>query len=101
MELAAAVQEQLPVIVLVWNNAGYGEIHAGMLAADVAPIGVEIDAPDFVAAARALGCLAQRVTTHEALEQTLVAAAREKVPTLIELPQESFCTRQAGSWYGR
>jgi acetolactate synthase-1/2/3 large subunit len=61
MELAAAVQERLPILVLLWNNRGYREIHAGMHAAKYR-LGVDIDAPDFMAAARALGCEAERVS---------------------------------------
>jgi acetolactate synthase-1/2/3 large subunit len=100
MELASAVQERLPVIVLIWNNEGYREIQAGMIAADVAPIGVDIDAPDFVAAATALGCRAQRVTSLEALADALVVASQEDLPTVLDLPQEAFCSEAAGAWYG-
>jgi acetolactate synthase-1/2/3 large subunit len=99
MELAAAVQEKLPIIVLLWNNHGYREIHAGMEASDVQPVGVEIDAPDFLAAARALGCLATRVRDLEALGSALRDAAAAAVPTLVELRQDDFLSLPAGAWY--
>ena len=100
MELAAAVQESLPIIVLLWNNRGYREIRAGMEAADVDPVGVDIDPPDFVSAARALGCAARRVTDLDALAEALREASGEARPTLIELPQEAFVRAPAGDWYG-
>jgi acetolactate synthase-1/2/3 large subunit len=99
MELAAAVQEKLPVTVLLWNNAGYREIRAGMLASDVAPIGVDIDTPDFPAAARALGCNASRAHSLEELAQQLRDAAAALRPTLIELQQGDFLESDGGGWY--
>jgi acetolactate synthase-1/2/3 large subunit len=99
MELAAAVQEQLPIIVLLWNNNGYGEIRAGMEAEEIVPVGVQVDAPDFVAAARALGCQAQRATTLDELAAALGTAAGTGKTTLIELRQEDFLSSPAGGWY--
>ncbi|WOJ96135.1 5-guanidino-2-oxopentanoate decarboxylase [Congregibacter brevis] len=99
MELAAAVQEGLPVIVLLWNNNGYREIREGMVATDVVPVGVDIDAPDFVAAAKALGCAAQRVDSLDSLRGAVLDAASGQRPTLIELPEEAFLSGAVASWY--
>ncbi len=99
MELAAAVQEDLPVIVLLWNNNGYREIRAGMEAADVARIGVAIDAPDFLGMARALGCEAQRLESLPDLARALEEAHRRRRPTVLELPEQAFLSTPAGNWY--
>ncbi|WP_439102673.1 5-guanidino-2-oxopentanoate decarboxylase [Congregibacter sp.] len=99
MELASAVQEKLPVILLLWNNNGYREIREGMLADDIKPIGVDIDAPDFVAAAGALGCFAQRVETPGALKDALKAALEGQRPAVLELPEASFLSGPVDSWY--
>lgn len=99
MELASAVQESLPIIVLLWNNNGYSEIRDGMVASDVTPIGVDIDAPDFLAAASALGCLSACPKDLGALRQALREAAGQSLPTLIELRQENFISLPAGGWY--
>ena len=99
-ELSAAVQERLPVIVLLWNNAGYREISAGMLAQGITPVGVEVDAPDFIAAARAMGCAAQRVASVDDLGPALVEAAGARRPTLLELCEADFLASPAGDWYG-
>src|SRR5690606_10488519 len=45
-ELAAAVEARAPIIVLLWNNRGYGEIKHYMQNADIAPVGVDIYTPD-------------------------------------------------------
>ncbi|WP_439106343.1 5-guanidino-2-oxopentanoate decarboxylase [Congregibacter sp.] len=99
MELAAAVQEDLPVIVLLWNNNGYREIREGMLASDIKPVGVDIDAPDFVAAASALGCLALRVDSLESLKAALRTALDSRRPTVLELPESSFLSAAVKGWY--
>ncbi|MEM6483879.1 MAG: 5-guanidino-2-oxopentanoate decarboxylase, partial [Pseudomonadota bacterium] len=103
MELASAVQERLPIIVLLWNNHGYREIKAGMLAADVEPVGVDILPPDFLALAQSLRCDAMRIEGIEELGRALKQAwntAREAMrPTLLELPEEGFLSDPAGTWY--
>lgn len=99
MELASAVQEKLPIIVLLWNNNGYREIREGMLASGVKPVGVDIDAPDFVAAATALGCFAERVDSLASLAAALLAANGRDRPTLLELPEENFLSGPVDGWY--
>ncbi|EED32692.1 acetolactate synthase large subunit [gamma proteobacterium NOR5-3] len=99
MELASAVQEKLPIIVLLWNNNGYREIREGMLASGITPVGVDIDAPDFVAAATALGCSAQRVDSLAALQAALGVATQKDRPTLIELPEDCFLSGPVDGWY--
>lgn len=99
MELMAAVQERLPIVVLLWNNQGYREIRSGMLASDVMPVGVDVDPPDFLAAARALGCDARRLESLAALEAALPEAAAAGKPVLLELPEAAFLSGPAGDWY--
>jgi len=84
-ELAAAVETKLPLIVLVWNNQGYGEIKTYMVERQIAPIGVDIYTPDFLAIARGFGCAAAGVESFDHLAGLLKAAAAATVPTLIEI----------------
>ena len=99
-ELAAGAQAGLPVAVLVWNNSGYREIAEGMRASGIEPVGVEIPAPDFAAAAAAMGCAYAQPRTHEALLQVLQASQQRVVPTLVELCQDDYISEPAGQWYG-
>lgn len=99
MELASAVQEALPIIVLVWNNHGYREIREGMLANDVTPVGVDIDAPDFLMAATALGCHARRVESLDTLKEALQEALASGLPAVLELPEAQFLRAPLPSWY--
>jgi len=98
-ELAAGVAAGLPVVVIVWNNDGYREIKQGMVASDITPVGVDISPPDFIAAARAMGCAAERPDDLEVLKIALQSAAKRSVPTLLELDQSLFISQPAGQWY--
>ncbi len=86
-ELASAVEAKLPVIFLIWNNSGYGEIKRFMAEAQIEPIGVDIHTPDFVALGNAFGVLAKRVRSLAELKTELIAAQRQHLPTLIEIMQ--------------
>jgi acetolactate synthase-1/2/3 large subunit len=72
-ELASAVGAQVPVIVLLWNNQGYGEIKTYMAEKDIPQIGVDIFTPDFVAIAQGFGCAAERAGSLEHLREALEA----------------------------
>lgn len=84
-ELASAVEAGVPVIVIVWNNHGYGEIRKYMVARDITPVGVDPYTPDFLALARGFGCAACAVATPDALARALRDAASRTRPTVIEI----------------
>jgi acetolactate synthase-1/2/3 large subunit len=86
-ELGTAVEERVPLVVLVWNNRGYGEIRRAMETAGVAPLGVDLHTPDFVALARAYGLASERVFNLPRLGERVRAALDRGGPTLIELPE--------------
>ncbi len=89
-ELASAVEAQVPVIFLLWNNSGYGEIRRFMDAVDVERVGVNIYTPDFSKIAEGFGCATARPTTLDALQAALVAASKRKGPTLLEVMESDF-----------
>ncbi|MFZ1430092.1 MAG: thiamine pyrophosphate-dependent enzyme, partial [Geminicoccaceae bacterium] len=84
-ELASAVEAKAPVVVLVWNNQGYGEIKTYMAEKGIPEIGVDIYTPDLPAIARAYGCAGDVATSREQLRELLLAAAARPVPSLIEV----------------
>jgi len=85
-ELGTAVEERLPVIVLVWNNRGYGEIKRFMQAGQITPVGVDLHSPDFTALARAYALPGQRLERLDDLPR-LIAAAPTDGPSLIEIDE--------------
>jgi len=86
-ELGSAVDAGTPVIVLVWNNCGYGEIKTYMQERGIAPEGVDLATPDFVAIAGAYGWRAERLGAAGDLPRLLQDAARRDGPTLIEVDE--------------
>jgi acetolactate synthase-1/2/3 large subunit len=89
-ELASAVEAGLPVIFLLWNNSGYGEIKRFMEEGKIATIGVDIHTPDFIGLARAFGCDVASVDDLAGLKSALLAADKRSGPTLIEVQQSDF-----------
>ena len=92
-ELASAVEAQVPLIVLLWNNEGYGEIKNYMLERQITPIGVDIFTPDFLTIARGFGCEAIRPDGFPALTAALQQAAVRRGPTVIELRADAAYLR--------
>lgn len=84
-ELAVAVEQQLPLPILVWNNSGYGEIRDFMDAAEVPQEGVNLRTPDFVALAKSFGAEGCRINKPEQLGSAVAEALQRKTPTLIEI----------------
>jgi len=85
-ELATMVQERLPILVLVANNAMLGTIRMhqerrfpGRV------IGTDLVNPDFTAYARAFGLHAERVERSDGFEPALARARAAGGPALLEL----------------
>ncbi len=93
-ELASAAEAHVPLIVLLWNNHGYEEIKKYMVNRDIEPVGVDIYTPDFVGAAKALGCKAHRAGDEAALRAALREAGASSLPTLIEIDQATWMSSQ-------
>jgi acetolactate synthase-1/2/3 large subunit len=87
-ELATAVEFNLAVPILVWNNNGYGEIKKYMVDRNIPPIGVDIYTPDFIAIAKGFGCAATKISSKAEFIEALRSAASAAVPTLIDIPEE-------------
>lgn len=89
-ELASAVEAQVPLIVLLWNNQGYEEIKKYMVNRAIEPVGVDIHTPDFIGVARALGAAAENVADVAQLQAALGQAVERKGPTLIQVDQNQW-----------
>ena len=85
-----AVEAQVPLIVLLWNNQGYEEIKKYMVNRAIEPVGVDIHTPDFIGVARALGAAAEQVADVAQLQVALGQAVERKGPTLIQVDQNQW-----------
>ena len=85
-EFAAAVQEKLPIVVLVVNNGMYGTIR--MHQERLFPgrvVGTELVNPDFVGWARAFGAYGELVVRSKDFPDALERALGQDRPALLEL----------------
>jgi 5-guanidino-2-oxopentanoate decarboxylase len=89
-ELMTAVELDLTLPVVIWNNDALGQIRDDMCAAGIAPIGVVARNPDFVALAQACGAVGVRVHGAAALTEALRAALARPGPTLLEVVATDF-----------
>jgi acetolactate synthase-1/2/3 large subunit len=96
-ELAVAVQQKLPIKVILWDNAGYQEIARSMAARDIDIASTQYSSPDFSAIARGFGALVSEPENCTELEEALAQSING--PHLIRMHENLFITQPAGEWY--
>ena len=84
-ELMTAVELQLPIPIVLWNNQGYRQIHDGMLEVDIEPVGVSGQNPDFQALALSCGAHAVRIKQSQDIGEAIGQALVADRPTVIEI----------------
>jgi thiamine pyrophosphate-dependent acetolactate synthase large subunit-like protein len=89
-ELATAVELQLSLPIVIWNNSALGQIRDDMIAAGIPPTGVVGHNPDFMALARAYGAQAQRARGPAELTAAIQSALRRSGPTVLEAVEADF-----------
>ena len=83
-ELAAARQENVPIVVILFDDQGYGVLRNIQQANfEGRTIGVDLRSPDFVGVARAFGFQADRVRSAEEFRRTLSTAVKERAPWMV------------------
>lgn len=89
-EMGSATEAGASVIMILWNNQGYGEIEKAMVASDIEPIGVRIFTPDFEKAAALYDWRYRRAPDLESLCGLLKEASAESGPIIIEIDDGTF-----------
>lgn len=84
-ELATAVEQQLPIVVVVANNGGYGEIKDQEASRGIAPIGVDLHVPDLPALAAAIGAVGEKASDVRDAAVRVRTALGRPGPTLISI----------------
>ncbi len=85
-EIMAAVDQNLCITFIVWNNHGYGEIASSMQAVDVDVIGCDPTPPDFAATAASFGIPHTRVRPDPQTIATALAETRKhNCPSILEI----------------
>jgi 5-guanidino-2-oxopentanoate decarboxylase len=89
-ELATAVELQLSLPIVIWNNSALGQIRDDMIAAGIPPTGVVGHNPDFLALARAYGAHAERPHGPAELTAAIRSARLRRGPTVLEAVEADF-----------
>jgi pyruvate dehydrogenase (quinone) len=84
-ELLTAVQNKLPVKIVLFNNHALSFVEVEMLAAGIVPFGTDLKNPDFSRVAEACGLFGVRVTKTEELRPALEAAFAHDGPALVDV----------------
>jgi len=87
-ELATAVQYQIPLVTVLFNNNAFGNVRRDQINLYQEAYGSELHNPDFVKLAESFGARGRRVTSPGALKKELETAFQHNGPTLIEVPVE-------------
>jgi thiamine pyrophosphate-dependent acetolactate synthase large subunit-like protein len=88
-ELTTAVENNIPLPVIVWNNKAYGEIRDAMVASDIPTVGVDLYTPDFLMIARGFGCHAVQIESLGQIDAELRAALVRPKPTIIHIDTDA------------
>ncbi|MGP5203390.1 5-guanidino-2-oxopentanoate decarboxylase [Psychrobacter aquimaris] len=86
-ELICAAELELPLIVLLWNNQGYGEIRRYMEEGGLPLIGVNIKTPHFEPLAASFGAGYRRITAKQQLLDALKEDIKGKQPIIYEIDE--------------
>ncbi|SDX88700.1 acetolactate synthase-1/2/3 large subunit [Ruegeria halocynthiae] len=90
-EIMAAVDENLPVTFVIWNNHGYQEIATSMQDVGVTVIGCDPSPPDFAATAKSFGIpYSKALPESDAIAQAVRKADRCAGPSMIEIIAPKF-----------
>ena len=87
-ELGTAVELQLNLPILIWDNQKLKAIEDSMVAAQIAPNSVQALNPNFCKLAESYGALSRKPSNLKELQKNIIEAFSAKVPTVIHISGE-------------
>jgi len=99
-EMAVAREQDLKLVVVIWNNQGYKEIENSLSARGVDTSSTRIASPNFTAIADAYGWDYVKPKTPAEFGAVLERFMKSPELLLIELDQQVALTTPSGQWYG-
>lgn len=88
-ELATAVEEELAIPIVLWNNDSLAMIRDGMVKRGISRIGVNPRNPDFMKIAEGFGCHGARPDSMASFASAVDEALLASVPTVIEVREDA------------
>jgi pyruvate dehydrogenase (quinone) len=89
-DLLTAVQEQIPIKVVVYNNGALDFVELEMKVEGLLDAYTELKNPDFARLAEVIGLRGWRVERHEELEAAVVAFLAHPGPALLDVKVNRF-----------
>jgi acetolactate synthase-1/2/3 large subunit len=90
-ELAPARQENAPIVVILFDDQGYGVLRNIQNAHfEGRRIGVDFQSPDFVAIARAFGFYSERVKSADGFRKVFSKAVQSREPSMVVVDSDSI-----------
>lgn len=90
-ELATAAQYQLPIIICLFNDGGYGILRAVQNHRfEGRTTNVDLRTPDFVTVAKGMGVKAEKLSSSKKFKSSLARAIKEKGPVLLNIDMKEF-----------
>jgi thiamine pyrophosphate-dependent acetolactate synthase large subunit-like protein len=84
-DLDTAAREQLNIVIVIYNNGGYGVNKLGQLARKRRPFGVDFINPDYAALAKMYGLNGFKINTRQELRSALRVAMASEVASVIDV----------------
>jgi len=96
-ELGSAMEAKTPVILLIYDNQGYGEIKSYMISKNVPPLGVDLYTPDFIGIGTAYGWHSERIRNFDELKSAVQRAASSNRPSMLVFGNELRAEAERGA----
>lgn len=84
-DLRTAVTYELPVVIVVFDNASLGMVQLEQQEGGLPSFGTDLDNPNLAAVAQAMGLAARRVTEPSEVDEAVRWALRQDVPVLLDV----------------
>lgn len=85
-EIETAMRIDTPIVILIWNDAGYGLIEWKQMTSFGRPSHVKFNNPDFVQYAESFGAKGYRITHADELMPVLTQALADNTVSIIDCP---------------
>ncbi|HFD79481.1 MAG TPA: acetolactate synthase large subunit [Gammaproteobacteria bacterium] len=85
-EIETAMRLEIPIVILIWNDGGYGLIEWKQLNSFQRTSHVDFNNPDFVKYAESFGARGYRVTAGDQLQDILKQALQQPTVSIIDCP---------------
>jgi len=85
-EIETALRYEIPIVILIWNDNGYGLIKWKQMNQFGRPSHVDFNNPDFVALANSFGARGYRIEQATDLRPTLEKALADNTVSIIDCP---------------